>query len=85
MQRRGREEEGPTCGCLEEERKGASEKRTTFEVGVHADPPKKQHLTATPVSAIKQPVFPPPPSPNNTSAAPQRASANAQVIDADAW
>lgn len=83
MQRRGREEEGPTCGCLEEERKGASEKRTTFEVGVHADPPKKQHLTATPVSAIKQPVFPPPP--NNTSAAPQRASANAQVIDADAW
>lgn len=61
MQRRGREEEGPTCGCLEEERKGASEKRTTFEVGVHADPPKKQHLTATPVCAIKQPVFPSPP------------------------
>lgn len=84
MQGRGREEEGPTCGCLEEERKGASEKCTTFEVGVHADPPQKTTSDSNTCERHQTASLPIPP-PNNTSAAPQRASANAQVIDADAW
>lgn len=28
------------CGCIEKEQKGASQNCTTFEVGVHTDPPK---------------------------------------------
>lgn len=43
--------------------------------------PKKQHLTATPVSAFKPTVSHHPP--NSTSIVVERGSANTQVIDAD--